>query len=330
MRRYRAARRRRARLALGIALALAAVAYAWFGPRSAPPPKPAPAPPEAAAPAPSAAPPTVAAAPAPPPPPPDPSRLELEAAWQAAALPAPPRGWLAAYAEVVSAACARLELVGSAEALTARVTAPDPDAASRVMAAAREVAGVVAVEAERVAGGGPLCGLIDLVNRVTLPSPAILARLEAPRDRRCPAPPCYAGLPQRRLREGERLALSVVSPPVASEIAVVLLGADGMVTALYPNPAAGLGPSTLPAGEAIWIGDARAGAGFVERKVAPPFGQAAVLVLAAPAPLFQGGQPASEPLPAFLERLRRALRAQAEATRPLASLLVFETAPAVP
>jgi hypothetical protein len=317
-------RRRRAGLAAGVLAALAAALalYAYGPGRVAPPPDAEPVPAASADAAPE---PAAVAAPAPPASPPlDPRRQALDQAWRAAALPDPPAGWLDAYAAVAATPCARLELAGGAEAIRAVVTAVDAEAARKLAEAAGRVAGVAAIEHDLLPQGSPVCDLLDGVNRSTLPSPAALARLEPPRDGRCARPPCYAGVSARRLRAGERLVLRVVSPPVAGELAVSLLLPDGTVRLLHPpEDAAG----AQAAGETLWLGDARAGAGFIEHEIGPPFGRAAVLVLAAQALPVPAGLAAGEPLAAFLERLRALPGVLDGPALPLASLLILETTP---
>jgi hypothetical protein len=324
MGRYRATRRRRAKLVTGAVLALAALGafHLYRTHLAAVPASEAPAGPAA-----RSIPAAVAELPAEP----DPRRLELQEAWQASALPEPPAGWLDAYAAVAAAPCARLELEGGSATLHGRVTAASADIAARLKAVALAVAGVATVEHDMVAPDSPVCGLLDLLNGGSLPSPTVLARLERPADGRCATPPCYGGLAQQRLREGERLVVSVVGPPVASHLTVELLEPGGTVVHLYPRAAVvDAQPAALAAGDTIWIGDARAGAAFTARTVGPPLGRSAILVLASPNPLLPEDRPASEPLAAFLSRLRQALAAQAGPARPLASLLVFETVPAAP
>lgn len=260
--------------------------------------------------------------------------LDLTAAWQASVLPAPPSGWLEAYARTIAMPCARLQLEGASSALRLHVTAATLEQARTLHRLGGTLPGVVGLETDMLPADAPVCPLLDFLNRRTLPSPTQLSALDRPVDGGgCAGSSCYAGLPQRRLHAGERLVMAVTSPPVASFLTVDLIGPDGTVVHLLPQaqPASGTVAGAafaadVPPGETVWIGDGRAGPVTEEVTVGPPFGRAYVLVLASPTPLFDSERPMTEPLAVYLAALEQAVRNQPGPARPLASLLALDMA----
>lgn len=261
--------------------------------------------------------------------------LDLNTAWQASGLPTPPSGWLEAYARAVDMPCARVELEGASQALRLRVLGTGQPQVAELQRLTTAVPGVAGAETEILPVDAPVCPLLDLLNRRTLPSPTSLARLDQPLVGGCAHPPCYIELMRQRLRTGEQLVLTITSPPVASHLTVDFIAPDGTVTHLFPvmrpgtdTVAASAFTASAPAGETVWIGDERAGPVTRELTVQEPVGRAFVLVLAAPAPLFEGERPAAEPLTSYRAALEEALADQPGAARPLASLLTIQTLPA--
>lgn len=262
--------------------------------------------------------------------------LDLPAAWQLSGLPEPPKGWIELQQLVLGAGCARADLEGSEGLLKLRLLTAVPAMAERL----RGVAGHeldAGIRVEPVPAGAPICPLLDVLNRTSLASPFPLARLEAPLERRCIQPPCYAGIRERRLAAGERLVLAVTGPPASGFLAVDMVRPDGAVLHLYPPSGAGgdtddAARAPAEAGDALWIGDARGpGGNPAEVTVGEPFGRYYVITRAAAVDPRDPSEPSITRLDGFVAAL--AGTAAGDGSPPplvLASVLTLEVVPAVP
>lgn len=158
-----------------------------------------------------------------------------------------------------------------------------------------------------------------------------ILRLERPDGADCASSfPCYAGLAENRLYEGERIALALEVPAGNPYVVVDYFMANGEVAHLYPAPSPAHGmiePEAYTrgheAGSTLWIGDRRAGPVFDELKVGAPFGRELLLAVAAPKPLFVQARPAVEPAATYQDDLAQALANQLG--QAVADMLPIET-----
>jgi tRNA A-37 threonylcarbamoyl transferase component Bud32 len=277
------------------------------------PPSPPPPPPVSPPP-----PPPVVSPPPPPvvsPPPPPPPPVSAQEAW------------LRLAADAMAMACTRVEAEPEVPGIRLDAAVGDPALAERLAERIRSTPGLGLHRMLTLGTGSPHCRALDLLNRLTLPSPRRMVRLEAPLFASCPGGGCYAGLADYRLAGGEKLVLGVKAPDFASHLTVDYLMADGNVFHLWPTAGSQAQPvAAREPGSELWLGDIRAGPAAEAYPIGAPFGRELILVVASSAPLFPEPRPTSEPVPAYLAALESALaRAGQGGARPLASVLPIET-----
>jgi serine/threonine protein kinase len=227
--------------------------------------------------------------------------------------------------------CSRIEVEDGAEGphLVGYVGAEADQSA--LVARARALLGDGAIDLPVADGPVPMCPFLNLLGEKTLPNVPRLIRLVPPVDGACKSGAgCYAGLPDHRLAEGERLVLEVTTPDFPSHATVDYFTADGQVAHLAPAPdlqrsivPADAYQISYPSGSTFFIGDRRANQG-IAYPVGSPFGHEMILAVAARSPLFAAKRPEIEPAETYLADLRRALNASSR-ERPVASVLMLET-----
>jgi hypothetical protein len=163
-----------------------------------------------------------------------------------------------------------------------------------------------ALDLADVSPGSAQCGLLDLLAGHTKPNPVSLVRLVSPNQ-------------DRRVAAADGMTLLVNRPDEPSWIAVDYLMAEGNTYHIVDIKGASGRPEP-------------AGGTFILRlpDLAPPFGREMIVVTASPVRLFDKPRPQSEPTPAYLEALGRALRAARGPHSPLASVLPIETVDRLP
>jgi hypothetical protein len=125
--------------------------------------------------------------------------------------------------------------------------------------------------------------------------------------------------PGSRLAEGELLILEIEVPDGRGHLQVDYFKTDGRVVHLHESTR---DRPPLAGGQTALVGDPFAGDWF---EIAPPFGEELILVVASPAPLFDGRRPGTEDARGYLEAL--ALAIERQPARPVAGTLAIETVP---
>ncbi|UOA28970.1 DUF4384 domain-containing protein [Pseudosulfitobacter sp. DSM 107133] len=110
--------------------------------------------------------------------------------------------------------------------------------------------------------------------------------------------------------EGDRLTIAMEAPDYPAYVYVDYFDAAGQVIHLRPNAQSLL--QSFDPGQAFTIG----GAGDIDLRIAPPFGQDIAVAFAASAPLYEGVRPLVEPAVPYLDALR-AMIAERRATDPM-------------
>ena len=269
-------------------------------PAQSQPPEPAPGPQAALPPEPEPMPPPRAPVPEPPPP----------STYEPPLVPPPqPADWEPAWRQTVQAVaklpCARLEVAsldGRPSLLGLGPATEQPSLQDLATSLPRSPA----LDLADVSPGSTQCSLLDLLAGHTTPNPVSLVRLASPNQ-------------DRRVAAADGMTLLVNRPDQPSWITVDYLMADGGTYHLVDIKGASARPEP-------------AGGTFILRlpELSPPFGREMIVVTASPARLFDKPRPQSEPTPAYLDALGRALRAARGPRTPLASVLPIETVDRLP
>ncbi len=223
--------------------------------------------------------------------------------------PPQPADWEPAWRQTVQAVaklpCARLEVAsldGRPSLLGLGPATEQPSLQDLATSLPRSPA----LDLADVSPGSTQCNLLDLLAGHTTPNPVSLVRLASPNQ-------------DRRVAAADGMTLLVNRPDQPSWITVDYLMADGGTYHLVDIKGASARPEP-------------AGGNFILRlpELSPPFGREMIVVTASPARLFDKPRPQSEPTPAYLDALGRALRAARGPRTPLASVLPIETVDRLP